>query len=306
MLHSSLLRQIDEIARCGSIRGASDVLHVSASSINRRLIQLEDEIGMMLFHRHTTGMRLTAAGELVVAHIRLTLRDHDILQRRLRELRGNNGLRVRISVMHGLAAGVVPRILRDFRAAHPAITVRVRAQTTAGVEEDLKTGEADLGLAYAWPPGQGIVASAVFPTRLGLVLGAGHPLAGRSDVRLLDLVDWPIAIADETITIHPLIRDAFSAAGLPFNPIYLSNSIELLKSMARSREAVTFLSRIDVDEDLRTGQLVYVPILGRELANHELRLGRRPGSALETAVTLTEEHLRHSFAEIEVPPMAAV
>lgn len=304
MLHSSLLSQLDEVARRGSIRGASDVLHVSASSINRRLILLEEEIGMPLFHRNPTGMRLTAAGELVIAHIRQTMREHDRLQRRLRELRGNNGLRVRISVMHGLAAGVLPRILREFRAAHPGITVRVRAQTTAGVEDDLKSGEADLGLAYAWPPGQGIVASAVFPTRLGLVVGEGHPLAGLSDVRLLDLMDWPIAIADETITINHLIRDAFSAAGLTLQPTYLSNSIELLKSMARSHEAVTFLSRIDVDEDLRIGQLVYVPILGRELANHELRLGRRPASALETAVTLTEEHLRDAFAGIEVPPMA--
>ena len=75
--------------------------------------------------------------------------------------------------------------------------------------------------------------------------------------------------------------------------------------MARAHEAVTFLSRIDVDEDLRTGQLAYVPILGRELANHELRLGRRPGSTLETAVTLTEEHLRRAFARIDVPAMAA-
>mgnify|MGYP006270758591 FL=1 len=305
MLHSSLLTQLDEVARCGSIRGASDVLHVSASSINRRLILLEEEIGMPLFHRQATGMRLTAAGELVIAHIRQTLREHERLRHSLRELRGTNGLRVRISAMHGLAAGVLPRILREFRAAHPGITVRVRAQTTAGVEDDLKTGEADLGLAYAWPPGQGIAASAVFPTRLGLVVGEGHPLAGLSDVRLIDLLDWPIAIADETITIHHLIRAAFSAAGLRLRPTYLSNSIELLKSMARAHEAVTFLSRIDVDEDLRTGQLAYVPILGRELANHELRLGRRPGSTLETAVTLTEEHLRRAFARIDVPAMAA-
>lgn len=51
MLHSSLLNQIDEVARIGSIRGAAEVLNVSASSINRRLIQLEESLEIRLFHR---------------------------------------------------------------------------------------------------------------------------------------------------------------------------------------------------------------------------------------------------------------
>lgn len=301
MLHSSLLRQLDEVARSGSIRGASEVLNVSASSINRRLLLLEEEYGVQLFHRHPTGMRLAAAGEIVVAHIRQTLRDEEVMRDRLRKLSGTVEKRVRISAMHGLAAGILPRILRELHREHHGIEVTVRAQTTVGVEADLETGEADLGLSYAWPPGQGIEATSVFPTRLGLVVGPDHPLAGRSDVRLFDLTDWPIAVADETITINHLISAAFREAGLKLKPDYMSNSIELLKSMARSCEAVTFLSRIDVDEDLRNGQLVYIPILGRELRNHELRLGRRAGSTLDPSITLTEEHLRKAIAAIERP-----
>jgi len=88
MLHSSLLVQIDAVARAGSIRGASELLNVSASSINRRLIQLEEEIGSPLFLRQKSGMRPTAAGEVVLAHIRQTLRDADRMANRLDELRG--------------------------------------------------------------------------------------------------------------------------------------------------------------------------------------------------------------------------
>ncbi|AJE46859.1 LysR family transcriptional regulator [Celeribacter indicus] len=301
MLHSSLLRQLDEIARSGSIRSAAETLNVSASSINRRLLQLEEELGLQLFHRHRRGMTLTAAGEIVIAHIRETLRDHERLHLRLRELRGTEGTQVRISAMHGLAAGILPRLIREFRAAHPEIHVTVRAQTTAGVDADLAMGAADLGLSYAYPQGHGIEATAVFPTRLGVIVAAAHPLAARSDLRLMELADHPLAIADETMTINHLVSDAFARAGLRIRPTYKSNSIELLKSMVRAGEAISFLSRIDVDEDLRTGQLAYIPILGRELKSHELRLGRRIDSTLAPAVTLFEESLRQHISRIETP-----
>ena len=61
---------------------------------------------------------------------------------------------------------------------------------------------------------------------------------------------------------------------------------------------MTFLSRIDVDEELREGQLCWLPILGQELRSHELRLAHRRGGALSPAVAILEEHLRASLAEI--------
>ena len=42
MLHSRLLRYIDEIARCGSIRAAGERLHVAPSAINKHLLLLEN------------------------------------------------------------------------------------------------------------------------------------------------------------------------------------------------------------------------------------------------------------------------
>jgi len=301
MLHSTLLAQIDEVARRGSIRAAADVLNVSASSINRRIIQLEEEMGTPLFIRHSGGMKVTAAGEVVVAHIRQTLRDSERMKKRLGELAGADGPRVRISAMHGLAAGIIPLILRVFRSENPGIAITVRSQTEAGVESDLVNGECDLGLAYAWANGTGITANLAFPTRLGVVVSREHPLASRPHLRLAEIAKWPIVLPDESVTINHLVTEAFAVAGFPLRTTVLSNSIELLKSIARTGEAITFLSRIDVEEDLKEGYLVYVPIHGRDIANHELRLGRRKDSTLDTAVTRAEECIRKVISKIETP-----
>lgn len=303
MLHSSLLAQIDEVARRGSIRSAADVLNVSASSINRRIIQLEEEIGVPLFLRHSGGMRVTAAGEVVVAHIRQTLRDSERMKMRLGELAGTDGPRVRISAMHGLTAGVIPQFLRVFRTEHPEIAVIVRSQNEERVERDLATGECDLGLGYSWPNGTGITANLVFPTRLGIVVGKDHPLASNRLLRLADIARYSIALPDESVAINLLITEAFATAGIPLRTTVLSNSIELLKSMARAGEAITFLSRIDIEEDLQDGQLVYIPIHSRDVASHELRLGRRKDSTLDVSITLAEECIRKVISKIETPLM---
>ena len=101
MLHSTLLKQIDAVARAGSIRAAAGQLNVSASSINRRILQLEEDLGAPLFHRSRTGMRLSSAGEILIAHVRQTLRDAARMEGRLEELSGLKGARVRVSAAPG-------------------------------------------------------------------------------------------------------------------------------------------------------------------------------------------------------------
>lgn len=63
---SRFLLYFTEVARQGSFRKASEALHVSASSIDRQILRVEQELAMPLFERHPTGLRLTAAGELLL------------------------------------------------------------------------------------------------------------------------------------------------------------------------------------------------------------------------------------------------
>lgn len=298
MLHSNLLTQIDAVAREGSIRKASQILNVSASSINRRIIQLEDDIGSPIFVRHSNGVRLTSAGEVVIAHIRQTLREATRMSSRIEEMRGLSGAHVRVASMQGLVEGIVPRAIKAFKDRYPAIFVTVSSRTVSQVEHDLQTGDADIGLAYAVPGEVGMTASHAFGTRLGVVVSPTHPLADRSDLRLSEIQGFQMAVADESLTIHSLIAAAFDRSGLSFKPSFLSNSTGFLKYLARSDQALTFLSRIDVEEDLREGWLRYIPILGNELRNHELRLAHKRGGLLNPAAAVLEEHLKQAFAAI--------
>ena len=62
---------------------------------------------------------------------------------------------------------------------------------------------------------------------------------------------------------------------------------------------MTLLSRFDVDEDIRDGSLTFVPLLGKELSDHELVLGHRRGAVLNPAAALLEETLRAEIDRIQ-------
>src|SRR6204780_3313840 len=88
MLHSRLLRYLDEVSRLGSIRKAAVRLNIASSAINRQILALENELGAPIFERMPRRLRLTATGEVLIAHVRDTLKGHQRAQAQIKGLKG--------------------------------------------------------------------------------------------------------------------------------------------------------------------------------------------------------------------------
>lgn len=73
--HILPLRYIDAVAKAGSIRKAAETLAITSTALNRRIIAMEEELGVDIFERFPRGVRLTAAGEILIHHIRNQLGD---------------------------------------------------------------------------------------------------------------------------------------------------------------------------------------------------------------------------------------
>ena len=74
MLHGRLLNYLDEVARTGSVRKTAERLNVSASAISRQIAALEEALDTQLFDRSRRRLTLTAAGEILIGHVRETLK----------------------------------------------------------------------------------------------------------------------------------------------------------------------------------------------------------------------------------------
>ncbi|MEU8895669.1 LysR family transcriptional regulator [Nocardia sp. NPDC048505] len=259
MLHSRLLQYIDEVARLGSIRAAGARLHVAPSAINRQILLLEAELDQPLFERLPRGMRPTPAGEALLAHIRRTLQQYRETVADIRDLHALGTGEVVIATMTGLASGVVATAAAAFRARHPQVRISIRTMSTLEILRAVEDSEADLGLGFNVPTSTQIEVCWQLNTRLGVVVAPHHPLAGLDTVPLAHCAPYPLIFADRSMVIHGIVAEAFANAGLDLQPAFHTNSIETMKRLATSGDAIAFLSEFDVAEELRDGRLAYRP-----------------------------------------------
>jgi DNA-binding transcriptional LysR family regulator len=103
MRHLRFLNYYDAVARAGSIRKAAEQLNVTSSAVNRRIMDLEEELETPLFERRPRGVRLTAAGELFVHYVREQTSDLDRVRSQIEDLKGMRRGTVRIAANWALA-----------------------------------------------------------------------------------------------------------------------------------------------------------------------------------------------------------
>lgn len=291
MLHSRVLRYVDEVARRGSIRAAGERLHVAPSAINKHILQLEQTLGEPLFERLPRGLRLTPAGEIMVAHIRRTLREYSQVEADIRDIRALESGEVIIATMNGLAGGIVPRAAASFCARHPRVSISIRVMFTRDIQQAVLDGEADLGLAFNLPGMAQLDMLWRMDSPLGAVLSPEHPLAAMDSVPLARCADYPLIFADKAMLIHGLVAQGFAQAGIEAAPAFLSNSIEAMKCLAGSGEGIGFLSRFDIAEEIRNGVLVWRPIRERVLGRNLLSLVQREKRGGGLAATVFAEEI---------------
>ena len=299
MLHSRLLKYLDEVARLGSIRKAASRLNVASSAINRQILALENELGAPIFERMPRRLRLTATGEVLIAHVRETLKNHQRVETHIEALKGLTRGEATIATMNGLAAGPLPRFLNSILETHPRVRLRLKVLPFDQISNAVLTGEADLGLSYGASPSPGLRVVASHELSLGAVVSPKHPLTTRHPLRLADCAEFPLAIADASMTIRPAVELAFTRANLPLNATIETNSIEFLKKVARNGHAITFLNPVDVDDEVRAGEIRHLVL--PELIQHPiaLKLIVRARGGLEAFPNLVVEELRKAMPKLE-------
>lgn len=303
-LHARLLQYIDEVARLGSVRAAGARLHVAPSAINRQILMLEHELGEPIFERRPRGMRLNPAGEVLVNHIRSTLQQYREAVAQIRDLHALPSGEVVIATMTGLASSVVAMAAVAFQARHPQVRISIRTMGSQEIQHAVEDSEADLGLGFNIPDSSQLAVRWRRNTRLGVAISPQHPLAGLDAVPLAQCAGLPLIVADRSMVMHGIISEAFTRANLDVVPAFHTNSIETMKRIAAAGEAIAFLSKYDIAEELRDGRLTYRPVRDRVFGGNVLTCVRRVGHGGGPASFLFTDETVHVLEEIATLPTA--
>lgn len=292
MLQSRLMRYLDEVARCGSIRQAAENLNVASSAVNRQILAYERELGAPIFERLPRGLRLTSVGEAVIAYIRDAKGGHRRMVALIDDMKGLRSGEVKVVASAGLVGALLPRLVAQFHKRHARARIHVNVLPVDEIVETVGSGDADLGLAFDLPQDSRLRVLASANCRMGAIVRPKHPLAKRKSVRLGDCAGHALALPAKSLTLRWLLDVAMASASIEPASICESNSVEFLKQSVLRENCVTFLSEADIEDERRAGALVHVPLADPVLKLQTLKLVQRARGLLDPMPNLFAEEIR--------------
>jgi DNA-binding transcriptional LysR family regulator len=298
-MHASVLRYLDTVAREGSIRKAAAALRVASSAVNRQILNLEAELGVVLFDRHRDGVRPTLAGEMLLRHVRSTLFDFDRIRADLDDLQGLRTGEIKIAALDSLVVDFLPRIIGEFHRNYPGTNYRVLALGPTDVTEEVASGRADIGVSFALREHHDVATAVTIDTAIGALLAPSHPLAGRRVLRLADCAPYPVILGHDTLPLTPLVETMLATGDTPIVPKLVSNSLEMMKRAVLANLGIAFFTRLAFRREIEAGELVHIPLAEVPLNQLKLAVMIPTARKLSVATAMMLEHLAHRFDELK-------
>jgi DNA-binding transcriptional LysR family regulator len=291
LLHPKALRYLAAVAQLGSVQAAAREVSISASAIDRHILLLEEDLGLPLFERQPRGMRLTAAGELLLALSQRWKADLNRTLSDVKHLQGVSQGQLRLAAMDSHVNGFLPEFVLAVAQEHPGIVLEVDIVSPDEAVQRLRAGDVDLAVAFNLKPSRElhIVASAELP--LGCVVAPDHPLAAHPHATFKDVAAWPLAAQSRVLAIRRYLERRHNWLLEEARPPLVTNSLQLVKSLVRSGSHVALTSELDAGPEILAGSLRFVPLKDKSAQPQSVAVAISAGRSLPHIARMVAERL---------------
>jgi len=255
-----VLRYVDQVARSGSVQGAAKELHVAASAVNRQVLQLEEDLGVPLFERLPRGMRLTPPGDAIVTLARRWRNDERRVASEIRQMQGIHQGHVRIFAMDSHTTSVLPVLVARLAQEHPRISLEIEIGNNDDAVAALLGSKAELAAVFNLSPRRELHTLWTQVLPLGCIVAPGHELARAESVSLQQVASFPIALQSKALLIRRYLEAHYSWLFNDSRTRVETNSLQLVKMLARAGSHVALTSELDAAPELIAGTLRFVPV----------------------------------------------
>jgi DNA-binding transcriptional LysR family regulator len=288
------LRVFVAVAREGNVTRAAKQLSLSQPALSKQLAELEEALSAVLFDRLPRGMRLTAAGEVLLRHAERIYAAERAAESELAELNGLRAGRLSIGASTTIGSYLIPNVFGAFQRAHPAVRLELEIANTAAIQAMVSDGRIDLGLTEGNVPSEQYTVEVVHYDELVAVASPAHALSKKRRVAAHELASVPFICRERGSGSREVIEAALLERGLTLAPAMALGSTEAIKNAVAAGLGVAILSRLTVELELTAGRLALIELrdlsLRRALYMVQLR-GKQRSPAVEAFVTKLREAL---------------
>lgn len=279
---------------------AAEALFTSQPGVSKAILEFETELGFPIFVRHGRRLTsLTAPGRAVLPIIERLLLEAENLKRTGLDFSSQDHGDLTIATTHTQARYTLPRVIRAFRDAHPAVHLSLLQGSPRQLAEMVLRDEADVAIATeAIADVEGLISLPCFTWTHAAIVPTGHALLDRLDGKTLSLdvlASYPLVTYEAAFAGRTRIDEAFALRHLTPDIVLAAIDADVIKTYVEAGLGVGLVADIAYDAERDPG-LVAIPA-GHLFGSQVTHLAIKRGATLRAYV--------HHFIGLLVPEVDA-
>jgi DNA-binding transcriptional LysR family regulator len=270
-----------EVARLSSFSRAAEKRFRTQPAISSQIRSLEEEVGAKLLDRSGGKVSITASGKLFLKFAEDTLDARKSALTNIAETERVPRGEIVVGANEGTCLHILPEVFANFRKQYPDVSVSIKRADYAKVLESVIDNSVDFGVVSLPVTDTRLTAVLIHKDDLVLIAPPRHPMAKLKAVSVMDIAQYPLVVPKVGHT-----RDALDSLfhERKLKPRYAMelDSSELLKRFVAADIGIGFISRSNVQEDVKANVLAAIPFLDAQI-RRDLALVFRKDKALSRA-----------------------
>lgn len=254
------LRLFIHIAESPSLTQGARRAFLSPAAASARIKALEAQFDTRLLYRDSRGVEMTPAGERLLQHARLIMRQVDYLKSEFTEHGGDGSGHIRIFANTTAVTEFLPEVLAGFLAKRPGVTVDLQERLSRDIVRGVLDGTSDMGIIAGPVEASGLQVLHFSTDRLVLMVPAGHPLAGNGPVTLEQTLAYQHIGLHEGSTLLTFLRDHVERLGKHLSLRIQMSSFEAICRMIEAGVGIGIIPESAALRHSRTMQLQTVQL----------------------------------------------
>lgn len=251
------------VAQLSSFTKAANRLHMTQPAVTFQVKQLEEQFNTRLFDRNHNRITLTEAGQTVFDFADKILNLYEEMENSVGELTGEMRGVLLVGASTTIGEYLLPRVLGAYRAAYPAMKVRMNVANTRDIVQQVENNTIDIGIVEGAVHNSNLAIRECQPDQLVAIFPHGHQLAAKERVTPAELLDYQFVLREEGSGTREVLADYIREGGADPNKLDIVMELgsgESVKGAVESGLGISVVSQATVRKEAQLGTLEVRPL----------------------------------------------
>ena len=296
-LNLNFLKIFYEVANCNSFLKAANKLYITQPAISRSIAKLEDELGVVLFHRANNGVSLTPYGQVLYKYIKESSDLLDACERMLKSMSNEEDTNIVIGVQSHIVMNYLMTKIINFRKNHPNIKMRFVDLPTRNLVEELVKGNLDFVIDTS--PIESIYNNIEITPIITLDTCFVKSTKNKTTINSFeDLKDQTLILPTTRSSLRKNLNNCFAEKNLKFEPMIEFPTEELIINATRNNAGIGYV--VKSNSNLSNMDSIEIIEMKEELPKIEINLINRKKYMTHAAKLFIKSEILKSKQEKEI------